>query len=338
VDRVVIFDSHEHDKQFFNDHLKSDRLALDCVAETIDQADKSLLSEATIAAVHVTSRLDQATIAAMPKLRMILCRSTGYDNVDLAAAKSSGIVVTNVPSYGETTVAEYAAMLMLALSRKLNQSVKAAASGDIDPSSLIGRDLSGKTLGVVGTGRIGRHLIGIAKGLNMSIVAHDIKPDHELAERLNIKYLPLNDLLKESDIVSLHMPLTPENEHMINEEAINLMKPTAILINTARGPLIDTRALADALASGRIAAAGLDVVEGEAMLELEQELHLLQSNVTKLDMSRAVYLKMLSRMDNVLITAHNAYNSEEALQRIREGSLENIQAFLSGSPVNVVTA
>jgi D-lactate dehydrogenase len=326
---VIIADCHSNDQQYF-EQLESDSTQVKYIADSIQNANLDEIKNAEVIAVHVSSKLDAQLLKSLTKLKLIICRSTGYDNVDLQQAKKQKIVVANIPAYGEATVAEYAALLMLALNRKLIASVEMAESGEIEPAELIGTDLQGKTLGVVATGRIGRHLIGIAKGFGMKVLAFDPFPNADAAKKLGFEYVELDQLWRESDIISLHAPATDENKHLVSTEVFEKMKPSAVLINTARGSLVDTDALVRALSDEQIAGAALDVVEGEELLGLEAELHLLQGSSAKLDFKVGMNLDALQKLPNVIITTHNAYNTREALGRIQEATLTNIKLYFDG--------
>ena len=289
-----------------------------------------------IVSPFVHSQLNRATLAKLPKLRFIATRSTGFDHVDLACCRERGIQVSNVPSYGENTVAEHTFALILALSRNIHKAFVHTLARDIPFAKLRGFDLEGKTLGVVGAGRIGLHVIKIAKGFGMNVVAFDVREEPLLAEVLNFRYAPLEDLFKVSDIVSLHCPYNPKTHHLINAENIRLFKRGALLINTARGGLIDPAALTQALDEGILTGAALDVLEGEELLKDERQI---LAQTLAQDKLRTLLLNhsLLSR-DNVVITPHIAFNSREAVQRILDTTLENLSAFLAGQPQNLVTA
>ncbi|MFN3690586.1 MAG: 2-hydroxyacid dehydrogenase [Fimbriimonadales bacterium] len=213
--------------------------------------------------VFIWTKLSRAVIDALPSLRLVLTMSTGYDHIDLQACRERGITVCNVPHYGENTVAEHTFALILSLSRKLHAAYFQGLRGDFRIRELRGFDLYGKTLGVVGAGNIGLHVIRIARGFGMRVLAYDIRPQPLLAEVLGFTYTDLETLLRESDIVSLHVPGGAATRHMIDGDALAAMKRDAVLINTGRGTLIDEAALAVALTDGVIAAAGLDVYADE---------------------------------------------------------------------------
>ena len=272
---------------------------------------------------------------AVPTLKIIAARSTGFDNIDLVEAKKRGIAVVYAATYGEHTVAEYAFALLLTLTRRLPEVVAATDRGLIHPDELTGIDLFDKTLGVVGTGRIGRHVIEIAQGFGMTVVGYDPFPNPKL-QAAGFKYLPLAELLATVDIVTLHAPATAENAHLINAESLASMKPGAYLINTARGTLVDTAALIESLRSGRLAGAGIDVVEGEEYEQIDQELNLLRERQHTTELRQALCLDILMRLPNVILTSHNAYNTVGALQRIRETTAQSILAWHQGAPTNLV--
>lgn len=269
-------------------------------------------------------------------LKYITTRSTGFDHIDLKACALKNILVSNVPTYGENTVAEFAFSLMLALSRKVYPAVKQVKEqGLFGTEGLQGFDLKGKKLGVVGTGHIGTYVIKIAKGFDMEVVAYDPFPKNELATQFGFTYVTLEELLKTSDIVTLHVPYMPATHHIINSQNITLLKPSSILINTARGGLVETSALVDALKLGKIAGAGLDVLEEEGFIKEELEMFS-KGHPNEQQLKIALADHELMYMENVLVTPHNAFNSHEALQRILDTTINNIAGFSKGQPVNIV--
>lgn len=308
--------------------------ALTARPEALQDLSSAELAEVEVLLPFIHSTVDRAAIEAMPGLRVISTRSTGYDHIDLEAARERGIAVANVPAYGENTVAEHAFALMLALSRKVHQAWIRTQRGDYTLEGLRGFDLSGKTLGVVGAGAIGLHVIRIAKGFGMEVLAYDVNQNRLLSEVLNFRYTDLDELLEKSDIVTLHAPAIPATHHMIDRDALSKMRDGALLINTARGSLVDTQALAEALDTGKLAGAGLDALEGEEFMEHEDEL--LHQTGAEEKLKVLVRNNILQRRPDVVITPHIAFNSEEALQRILDTTVENVRAFLSGEPRNLV--
>ena len=294
-------------------------------------------AEAQVISTFIYSKLDRAVLAQFPALQLIATRSTGYDHIDTAWCAEHGVTVCNVPIYGENTVAEHVFALLLTISHRLREAMERARSGHFSPRGLEGFDLQGKTLGVVGTGNIGRHVIRIARGFGMEVVAFDVKPDEALASKLGVRYATMEELLATADIVTLHVPALPQTEHLIDAAAFAHMKQGAVLINTARGGVIDTRALIEALLSGKLAAAGLDVLPDEPLIREEAEL-ISSIYDNKRDIRDLVADHVLLNMPNVVITPHSAFNTREAIQRITTTTVSNIVSFLAGEPVNVVAA
>jgi len=264
----------------------------------------------------------------------VATRSTGFDHVDTAAARERGVVVSNVPAYGENTVAEHVFGLILTLSRKIMQAYRRVSQGQLSLEGLMGFDLMGKTLGVVGAGRIGLHVIRIARGFNMNVLAYDVRPQPLLAEVLGFSYAPLGELLQRADIITLHTPYMPQTHHLINRDSFKLMKRGALLINTARGGLVDTAALLEALDDGILAGAGLDVIEGEELIGEEQRL--VASPVAEDTLRTVLRHHALLRYENVIITPHIGFYSREAVERILDTTVSNIRSFLAGQPTNSV--
>jgi len=284
--------------------------------------------------VFIYSQVTAEVLDAVPSVKLIATRSTGLNHIDVSACAERGVAVTNVPRYGENTVAEHAFALILALSRKVHQAYQRTSRYDFSLSGLRGFDLKGKTLGVVGAGSIGLHVIRIAKGFGMEVLAYDTREQPILAEVLGFTYVPLPELLQRSDVVTLHVPLTEATRHMINREAISAMKDGAILINTARGELVDTAALVWGLDTGKLGGAGLDVLEGEETIREEAEL---LSESLPYDKVRAVLQGYaLLRRENVVLTPHMAFYSAEAQHRILDTTVQNILSFFGGCPTNRV--
>lgn len=333
---ITFFDTTSIERSSFEKYFAGANYKLRFFAEPLEQVPVYEYKDSDVISVYVTSRVDAKTLTHLPKLKCIACRSTGFDNIDLGATKKHGITVSNVAGYGQSTVAEYSFMLMLALARKLPQVTNAFKTGQIDYPHLTGFTLSGKTLGVVGTGKIGLAVVTIAKAFGMEVLAFDPFPNKEAAEQLQFKYVTLNELLSQSDMVSLHAPMTKENYHLINATSLSKMKPRALLINTARGELVDTRALIAALQDHQIAGAGLDVLEGEPVLEKDNEIELFRSGKKQITEFVTEH-DILTKMQNVIVSPHNAFNTREALQFIRHTTAQNIISFLEGKPNNVVS-
>lgn len=314
--------AHDHEVKFFDDDLDT---------HNVDK-------DAEIISVFVSSNVNQVAIKAMPRLKLIACRSTGFNNVDLSAAKKAGVLVCNVPTYGEHTVAEYTFGLILALSRKLPDAIEQARAGDINANLVHGQDLHGKTLGIIGCGKIGRNVAALGVAFGMTVIASDPYPDEKTAKDIGFMYKSIDEVIKTSDIVTLHSPLTKDNKHMMREDEFASMKRGSLLINTARGELVDTLALVEALQSGQLAGAAIDVIEDEAVIDVdEEELLLRKGRAPRRSLENAVAIDVLGKMmHNVIITSHNAYNTVEALQRINNTTIENILAYLGDKPKNGV--
>lgn len=329
---VAFFGVQPWEQDYLSTHVPD--LDLRLYPEALDAQSAAQAADLPIISVFVQSRLSRDVLGQLPRLRFIATRSTGFDHIDQEVARERGIVVSNVPSYGENTVAECAFGLILCLSRKTIQAYRRVLQGEVSLEGLMGFDLKGKTLGVVGAGRIGLHVIRIGRSHDMSVLAYDVKPQPLLAEVLGFEYVPLEELLRRSDVVTLHAPYTPQTHHLMNRERFGLMKRGSLLINTARGGLVDTAALLWAVDEGILAGAGLDVVEGE---ELVGEEHRLLSSSGAEDKLRTLLRHhALLRYENVIVTPHVAFFSREAVERILDTTVANIQAFLAGHPENVV--
>lgn len=292
--------------------------------------------EAEILCNFIGFRVDAEVLSRFPKLKYVVTRSTGYDHIDLDACKAKGVIVSNVPTYGENTVAEFTFALLLSLSRKIYPAVKRIREeAHFACDDLQGFDLMGKTFGVVGTGHIGTYAIKIASGFGMHVIAYDPYPKPELAKLYNFDYVSLEELLKTSDVVSLHVPYMPATHHILNQKNLQLVKPGAVLVNTARGGLVETAGLVEALRSGRLAGAAMDVLEEEGFVK--EEADILFSGHPNLEQLKIVLADHeLMQMPNVIITPHNAFNTKEALTRILDTTASNIQGFAKGAPVNLV--
>jgi D-lactate dehydrogenase len=305
---IAFFDASAADREFYPGALGADVTAV-FFDDAVTAKNAASAATATVLSVRTASSVTAAAMTKLPHLRHVACRTTGFDHVDLDYAKAHHITISTVPSYGESTVAEYAFLLMQAVARRLMLTAHATQFGPVEPDKLMGHDLAGKTLGVIGTGRIGRHAARIGVGFGMTVLGYDLYPNAAAAQDIGYHNVELAQLLAASDYLTLHAPATPETHHLLNAKTLAQTKPGVIVVNTARGALIDTPALIAALESGHVAAAGLDVLDGE---------------------------NTLSNLPNVLVTAHNAYNTAEALGRIRATTQENIQAFLAGHASNLV--
>ena len=329
---MVFFEIEDWEQRYLRQRLVGHKLEFLSVAEGASD------SEALVLSNFIGVPIDKNLLSRFPNVKYVTTRSTGFDHIDVKLCAEKNILVSNVPTYGENTVAEFAFTLLLALSRKLYPAVKRVREeGLFATAGLRGFDLKGKVLGVVGTGHIGVHVIKIARGFDMHVVAYDPHPNVELSKSYGFDYMSLEDLLKQSDAVTLHVPYLPATHHLIDKEKFQLFKKGSILINTARGGLVETEALVEALRSGTLAGAGLDVLEEEGFIKEEEHL-LYQSHPQANQLKTVLADHELMQMDNVLITPHNAFNSQEALERILDTTVANVQAFAHGQPINLVKA
>ncbi len=256
--------------------------------------------------------------------RLLALRSAGFNHVDLPTAKALGLTVVRVPEYSPYSVAEHAMALVLTLNRKIHRAYNRVREGNFSLEGLVGFDLHGKKVGVVGTGKIGSAFIRIARGFGCEVCAYDLHPDEAFAAQAGFRYCGLDELLSSCDVISLHVPLKAETRHLIGEAALAKMKPGVMLINTSRGGLIDTRALIGALKSGKLGAAGLDVYE-------EEEKYFFQDLSGKV-LSDDVLLRLMT-FPNVVLTSHQGFLTREALTKIAETTLRNISDFEKGQPL-----
>ena len=222
--------------------------------------------DAEIVSIFINEPVDDAFLAAHPRLRLIAARSSSIDHIDLAACAARGVAVCNVPHYGETTVAEHTFALILALARRLRETMALPRTGRFSYEAMRGFELHGKTLGIIGMGRVGQRVVALAHGFQMQVIAHDLTPRDSTAQTLHFQFVSLIELLARSDVISLHASLSPATYHILNREALAQTRRGVLIINTARGGLIDTAALRDALDSGQVGGAGLDVLEDERVM------------------------------------------------------------------------
>jgi D-lactate dehydrogenase len=320
--KIAFFELHDWEEKYLRERLREHEFV------SPDHRDAEALSP------FIYTKLTGDVLTRWPKLKLIATRSTGFDHIDVAECGRRGITVCNVPFYGENTVAEHTFALILALSRKVHEAFVRVRQGNFSLDGLRGFDLKNRTMGVVGAGHIGLHVIRIARGFGMNVLAFDVRRDHFLAEVLGFEYADLDTLLGRSDIISLHAPYNQHTHHLINPGNIGKIKCGAILINTSRGGLVDTDALLKALDDGTLAGAGLDVLEGEETVL--EESALLGDKTNPELLRRAIQNHLILKKPNVVFTPHNAFNSQEALERILDTTAGNIAAFAAGAPKNVV--
>lgn len=334
--KIIFFDVRDSEKEQL-ENFCAGKYEFQMIPERLD--DNTPLTDeiknADVISCFTFSRVSANVLKQFPNLKLIALRSVGFNHIDIDYCKNNNIQVVNSLGYGNVTVAEFAFGLILDVIRKVSRSYMNLKNEHLDRDIYTGFELKDKNIGIIGTGAIGAEVIRIAKGFGMNVLAYDVFPKNELVEKYDVKYLPLDEVLKNSDVISLHSPLTDDNFHMINEERINMMKPNAIVINTARGELIDAKALHKALAENRIFGAGLDVMEAENVL-------IQPGAITDFDYLTSDYIKQtlinerLLKLHNVVITPHIAYNTQEAQNRILSITMNNIKSFFEGELKNSV--
>lgn len=333
--KLAFFEIHEDEKiDYFKQNLPEHELTF--ITEPLTETSLPQSMDFDIISTFVSSKVTSHVIDSLPSLKFITTRSTGFDCIDIAYAKNKNIPVSNVPAYGSHTVAEFTFGLILTLSRKINQGINRLKIGfDFNFEGLRGFDLNGKTLGVIGTGKIGTNVIKIAKGFNMKIIAFDAHPNQELAKTYGFSYFSLDDVLKNADIVTLHVPYSEQTRYLINRNNIFQMKKGVLFINTARGAVVETEALFQALMQGHLAGAALDVLEEEN--ELKEEAELLADNKLQDNKFKNILKDhVLANLPQVVVTPHMAFYTKEAEFAILETTVKNITSFIQGQPENVV--
>jgi D-lactate dehydrogenase len=330
--RIAVFDTHTYDRQALEAANASYQHDLTFFEPRLTPETGSLAAGFPAVCSFVNDRLDSRALTTLHGggTRLVALRSAGYNHVDLRAAARLGLTVVRVPAYSPHAVAEHAVALTLALNRKIYRSFNRVREGNFELDGLVGYDLYGKTVGVVGTGRIGSAFAAIMRGFGCQVLAFERSPDHALAASGAVTYTDLARVFAESDVLSLHVPLTPDTRHMVDGAALTAMKRGVVVINTSRGALIDTRALIAALKTGHVGAAGLDVYEEEEGIFFRD----LSDQVLQDDV-----LARLLTFPNVLITSHQGFLTREALDNIARTTLENVRLFESeGRAQNEVRA
>jgi len=318
--KIAFFSTKSYDREFFDHYVTTHEIIY--FEARLDKQTASLATGCNAVCVFVNDKLSKNTIIELKKtgIQLIALRSAGFNNVDLAAAKENGIPVVRVPAYSPYAVAEHAVALMLTLNRKTHKAYNRVREGNFSLERLTGFDLHGKTVGVIGTGKIGQIFCDIMMGFGCNVLAFDLIA-HQPTAAKGVTYLPLVDIFEQADIISLHCPLNEQTRYLINEQTIGMMREGVMLLNTSRGALIDTSAAIDGLKSGRIGYLGLDVYEQEEKLFFKD----LSENIIQDD----EILRLLS-FPNVLITSHQGFFTEEALTQIAQITLENIDDFEAG--------
>ena len=324
--KLIYFAQEVWEKEYMERKLPG--VEITCVEGTLQEHPEISDPDAGALSVFVNSRVGAAELDRFPKLRLIATRSTGFDHIDLGETKKRGIEVASVPSYVVNTVAEFAFGLLLALSRKICDAHARVRGGSFSQEGLTGFDLAGKTIGIIGCGHIGIHSVGIANGFGMKVLVYDVHQDPELAKNYRFAYAPLKELLGTSDVINIHVPYNEHTHHLINAQNISLIKRGAYLINTARGAVVETDALVQALRQGILAGAGLDVLEEEG--DMQEDAHLLASVHPKAgELKTVLENHYLMEHPRVVVTPHVAFDTAEAIARILDTTAENILKFKS---------
>jgi D-lactate dehydrogenase len=332
--KIAVFEVEAWEQSAF-EGLKEDH-EIDFTAEKLSQDTAATYADAEIISTFIYSNLNERILANFSGLQLIATRSTGFDHINLDYCRKNDIAVCNVPSYGCETVAEHVFGLLLTISHHLVEVIDRTRRGDFSLKGLTGFDLRGKTIGVIGTGEIGACVIEIARGFGMHIVAYDTRPRQELAAEFGFDYMALDDLLAAADVITLHIPASDKTHQFIAAEAFDKMKRGVILINTARGSVVDVQALVQAISEGKVSAAGLDVLPEEPVIREEAEL-LRSAAREEYDKTALLAGHILLRLRNVVITPHSAFNTREAIGRILDTTVENIKAFTGGEEQNIVS-
>jgi len=321
--KVVVFDTHRYDRLAMTTANVDFGHELHFLEVRLNASTASLATGYQAVCSFVNDHIDRSTLEVLSQVgvKFIALRSAGFNHVDLKAARELGISIARVPEYSPHAVAEHAIAMILMLNRKLHRAYNRVRELNFSLDGLVGFDLFNKTVGIVGTGRIGRVMAQIMRGFGCKILAYDIEPDQQFAKMVGIEYVSLNKLFAGSDIVSLHVPLKPDTKHIINDSSIETMKKGVMVINTGRGGLIDTKSLVSALKRGKIGYAGLDVYEEEEGIFFE--------DLSELGLQDDALARLLT-FPNVLITSHQAFLTHEALSNIAKTTLANLEEFAKG--------
>lgn len=332
--KIAFFDAEKQEEDFFRQSLGDHELYFINEPLEVGREYDAEIFNAEVISIFTFSKANKDILEKFPSLKYVTTRSTGFDQIDLEYCKSRNIEVSNVPTYGMHSVAEHTFALILAISQKIVPSVERTRRGDFSLGGLRGFELYGKTLGIVGTGNIGKVVAEIALGLGMKVIAYNRHEDDDLKNK-GVEFKDFDSVLGESDIITLHLPYNKDTHHIINLGNINKFKKGVIFINNARGGLVETQAILEALNQEIFAAAGLDVLEEEFGIREESELITAKYTEDR-DLKTGLLNHILLDRDDVLITPHNAFDSNEAVSQILQTTLENIKSFLSGNPQNLV--
>lgn len=319
--KAAFFDTKPYDKIYFDSMKQAYGIEIEYFESKLNPQTAVMCGGARAVVAFVNDDISRETVSVLKEngVEVIAMRCAGYNNVDLSAAAEASIPVVRVPDYSPHAVAEHTLALLLTLVRKTHKAYIRTRDSNFSLNGFVGFDLFGKTLGVIGTGKIGRTFAEICRGMGMDVIAYDPRPSDK-----KLEYVPLEELFERSDVISLHCPLTSETYHIINSYSLRLVKDKVIILNTSRGALIDTEALIEAIKIGKVGGAGLDVYEEESEFFYED----FSESILRNDV-----LSRLIMMPNVLITSHQAFLTHEALSRIAEITLGNLRSFFDGKPL-----
>ena len=320
--KLVLFDAKKYDKDYFDLYSRDTEIEISYIEDKLTEKTSHMAKGYDAVCVFVNDVVNKEVIDKLCEygIKLVVLRCAGYNMVDVKYAKGK-ITIVRVPAYSPNSIAEISTGMILTLTRKLHQAILKTRSYNFSLEGLVGFDLVNKTVGIIGTGKIAQQFIKILSGIGMNILAYDLFPNYDIEKSLGLKYVDLDTIYKDSDVISLHCPLTKDNFHMINEESINKMKDGVIILNTARGALIDTKALIKGIKSKKIYGAALDVYENEEKYFF--------NDCSKIGVDDEI-LKELISLENVMLFSHQAYLTKEALTSIAIVSLNNIQSFLKG--------
>lgn len=324
--KLILFDAKQYDKDYFDKYAKETNVEIVYEEQKLTPETSHLANGYDAVCVFVNDIVDKSVIDKLCEfgIKLIVLRCAGYNGVDVKYAKGK-MTIVRVPAYSPNSISEISTGMLLNLTRKIPQAIDKTRKYNFSLEGLVGFDLINRTAGIIGTGKIAQEFIKILRGMGMNVIAYDLYPNNDAAKELGFKYVDLDTLYRESDVISLHCPLTKDNAHMINKDSISKMKNGVIILNTARGMLIDTKALIDAVKSGKIYGAALDVYENEK--------NYFFNDCSQTGVDDEVLKELLS-LENVIVFSHQAYLTEEALTSIAIVSLNNIKSYLNGEFLN----
>jgi D-lactate dehydrogenase len=325
--KIAFFDTHTFEKEIFLKANEAFKFEIEFLEMRLNQKTAGLARGADVVCSFVNDKIDSECVEKLKAIgvRLIALRSAGFNQIDLHAAQEHGLIVARVPGYSPYAVAEFAVGLLLSLNRKIHRAYLRVRELNFSLNGLVGFDLNGKTVGIIGAGKIGKIFAQIMTAFGCNVLVYDLQEDSELKSNPLVIYTDCPTLCQRSDVISLHVPLTPKTQHIINHEMISMMKPGVLIINTGRGALIDAKALIEGLKSEKIGGAALDVYEEEENVFFQD----LSDKILKDDI-----LARLLTFPNVLLTSHQAFLTNEALQNIARTTLESVREFDSSGVVS----